>query len=961
MLNAVSRALALCLLALPAAAALKPVEPRCEYLPLPLTVESPAPRLTWRLEESDPTARGVVQSAYRILVASTAEKLAADEGDLWDSGKVVSAETVNVPYAGKALAAYQQCFWKVRVWNGAGAESPWSPAARWGMGLLAPADADAAAWISFRDPSPLHADRAKLHLPPARHYRRDFTPGKPVRRAVLYGSALGIAQYHLNGARIGDAFFEPGWADYAKRAYYVAHDVTPLLRPGANRLGAVVADGWYSGYVGYALLVGYGPNHTGRNIYGKTPALWTHLRVEYADGSVENISTGAGWEVSGDGPFREADLIMGEDFDARRDDGEWCVPGGGAGWKWEPAVDAAANGSVKAKFFEPGRETEREFGFVKPPVLQGYPGPAVRLTGLLKAVRVTEPKPGVHIYDLGQNFAGIIQLKVKGPAGTRVQIRYGEMLHPDGRLMTENLRRARATDFYTLKGEPNGEVWSPRFTYHGFQYVELTGLPEKPAADAVTGIALNSETPDAGAFACSDPVLTKFWRNTTWTQRANFLELPTDCPQRDERLGWMGDAQIYARTASYNADISAFMTKWIDDVRESQRDSGAYPDYAPYPFAHGAPGANHGTAWTDAGVIVPHVLWQVYGDTRLLERHWASLTRFMDWRAKADPGLRGVKIGNTWGDWLNLGEETPIEFIDLAYHAQSARLMAEMSAALGKDAEAAAYRQRFDTLAAHFREGYASGPGGALTIDTQTAHVLALDFGLLDPAARPKVAARLVEKITANGTRMATGFLGTKAILPVLSAHGHHDLAVRLFQSRRFPSWGYEVEQGATSVWERWDSFTKEHGFDGFTGKNNAAMNSFSHYSFGAVMEWGFRTLAGIDTDGPGFRRLVLRPGVHSLAPTEGEAVPVEWVEASYRGIRGVNALAWRQGKDGLQIDATVPPNVTATILLPAPDREPATESGKPLAEAPGVKVLGPRDGRLAVEVGSGIYRFIVK
>lgn len=870
--------------ALPVFAELRPTDLRTEWLENPLCVEAEKPRLSWRVEETDPKVRNQRQSAYRILVSSTLAGL-KDGGDLWDTGKIVGGETLHIEYAGKPLASGQEVFWKVGVWDKNGTTFTWSPARKWAMGLLKPEDWKAQ-WISFKDDVPLHANPAKLHLPPAKYFRREFSTTKDVKRAMLYVSALGLVEPWLNGQKVGDHYFESGWADYHQRAYYVAHDITKGVQHGKNCVGAVMADGWYAGYVGYGLLVGYGPHKTGRNIYGQSPALLAQLEIEYADGTRETVATDPTWMVNDKGPTREADLLMGELYDAREAWADWCRPRDLPAllpgmtrpgklipppWLFLPVILASDATRTKAPFFEPGVKREREVGFQKPPRLAAYTAPPIRVTEELAARNITEPKPGVHIFDFGQNFAGNVQLKIRGEAGTKITLRYGEMLHPDGRLMTENLRRARATDTYILRGEGREETWTPRFTYHGFQYCEVTGLPEKPGLEMLTGLVLNNDTPMTGEFACSDEVMTKFWRNTVRTQKANFLEIPTDCPQRDERLGWMGDAQLYARTATYNADVAAFFTKWIDDVREAQRDSGAYPDYAPYPFAHGAPKATHGTAWTDAGVIVPYTMWRVYGDRRLIEKHWDSMVKFMDWRAQSDPELKGVKIGNTWGDWLNVNEETPIAFIDLCYHFHVALLMEEMAGALGRTRESVAYAGRYARLAESFAKHYLT-PESGLTVPTQSAHVLALWSGILSGERRASVARALAEKIAANGHRMATGFLGTKPLLSVLTGHGYHDLACRLFQSRKFPSWGYEVEQGATSVWERWDSYTKEHGFNGATGKNNAAMNSFSHYAFGAVMEWAFRDLAGIDTFQPSRESRPVFPGDRIEVSVDGEA-----------------------------------------------------------------------------------------
>lgn len=932
---------------------LTPIYLRCEYLDHPAGIEERAPRLTWRVESAE---RGQKQTAYRLLVASSEEKLARNSGDLWDTGKVASDQTVNISYAGQPLASRQACFWKVQVWDKDGQPAPWSAPARWSMGLLQPEDWQAQ-WISFKDAAPLHTNRNALFLPPARHYRKKFTAAKEIQRATIYSSALGIYDLHLNGQRVGDAFFEPGWADYLKRAYYRTHDVTAQVKRGDNCLGAIVAEGWYAGYVGYGLLVGYGPNKVGRYFYGKTPAFLAQLEIEYADGSRETIGTDTTWQVSGDGPLREADLIMGESYDARRENSRWCLNEGKVSfddaWRWDNAIRAEDNGSTKAKFSDNCGSREVELGFQKPKRMQAYSGPPIRVTEELKAQRITEPKPGAYIFDLGQNFAGVIRLKVKGPANTQLKIRYGEMLHTNGTLMTENLRKARATDFYTLRGDPNGETWTPRFTYHGFQFVELTGLPEKPALDAVTGLVLNSDTPIVGSFECSDPVMTQFWKNTVRTQKANFIELPTDCPQRDERLGWMGDAQIYVRTATYNADVAAFFTKWLDDLEEAQRDSGAYPDYCPYPMGHGAPGQTWGTAWTDAGIICPYTIWQVYGDTRVIERHWDSMVRFMDWRKKRAPDFKGHKGGNEWGDWLNVNEATPIEMIDAAYFMQDARLMSIMALAIGRRTESEQYAELGGRVGAEFAQTY-STPDGRLKVETQTAHVLGIS--LVDLPFKNLVH-HLADRIAKNDHRMATGFLGTKALLPTLSEKGQHDLACRLFQSRKFPSWGYEVEQGATSVWERWDSFTKEHGFNGAGGNQNASMNSFSHYSFGAVMEWAYRYLAGIDTDGVGFKRIFIRPG----PPTPGsnpDVKPIDWVKAEYGSIHGKIVSQWKRDGDRFELNVTIPANTTATVFLPAKDAASITESGKPLSAIEGVKALRMEGDRALLTVESGTYRF---
>ncbi len=929
---------------------------RCEYLESPLGIEAPAPRLSWLVASEQ---RGAFQSAWRIRAASTEEKLGRGDSDLWDSGKVASSATNQIAYAGRPLASGEQCFWQVMVWNEAGEASGWSEPARWSMGLLSPEDWKAQ-WIAHRDDEPLHSDRKTLHLPPPRHYRKEFETSKEVKRAVVYASALGIYDLYVNGERAGEAYFQPGWSDYLKRAYYRSHDVTSLVRSkGANAIGAVVAEGWYSGYVGYGLLVGYGPNRVGRYFYGKTPALLAQLEIEYVDGSRETIVTDGSWKVTDNGPTREADIIMGEAYDARRELGDWSAPGFSAKG-WEAAVLASENPDVEAVYSDAAGRRKVNLGFTQPPKMQAYLAPPIVVSEELPARKLSEPAKGTYIFDLGQNFAGNIRLKVKGKAGTKVRMRFGEMLHADGSLMTENLRRARATDFYTLKGDPNGEVWTPRFTYHGFQYVELTGLDGKPALDAVTGLVIHNDTPLVGSFECSDPVMTQFAMNAQWTQRANFVEMPTDCPQRDERLGWLGDAQAYVRTASYNADIAAFFTKWMDDVEESQLSFGAYPDYAPYPMAHGGARKSFGSGWTDAGVICPWTIWKVYGDTRMIERHWDSMTRFMEWRnASTTPDGLGTSLGNPWGDWLNVNEDTPIDFIDTCYHALDCSMMADMADALGRGMEAENYRARFARIQTAFSKAFLKADG-TLNVDTQSAYVLALWVGLI-PEERVESAVReLAKRIAANDFRMATGFLGTRSLLPALSSSGEHDLATRLFQSRKFPSWGYAVTNGANTVWERWDSYTVENGFNGASGKQNASMNSFSHYAFGAVMEWAYRTLAGIDTEGAGFRDIVIRPRPPTPSGNPDQK-PIDWVRAEYHSINGRIASAWRLENGALTLDVTIPANTTATVFLPGVGSGKVSESGGPLGKAAGVESFAAEGDALKVRIGSGSYQFRVE
>ena len=962
-MNVMTRSLLLTIFLLAAALAqagkLEPLALRCEYRVNPLGIDEAQPRLTWRVESGE---RGQKQTAYQILVASSASALKKNHGDLWDSGKISSGETVNIAYAGKSLASRQQCFWKVCVWDHDGS-ARWSEPASWAMGFLK-ADDWSANYISFRDTTPVHKDSKTLFLPPARQYRKEFGASKTVKRATIYSTALGIYELYLNGARVGDAHFEPGWSDYHQRAYYWTHDVTSLVRRGENALAAWVADGWYSGYIGFGLLTGIGTEKIGRYTYGKTPALLAQLEIEYTDGSRETVITDKSWRVTGDGPIREGDFLMGEFYDARKETVGWTKAGFDAG-KWDSAILAQENGSAPATFYEfrnptSGKNVKVEdrpvdLSFQRPPKLEAFPGNPVRALEEIKPVAITTPTNGVYIFNLGQNFAGVIRLKVKGPEGTTIQLRYGEMLHPDGRLMTENLRKARAIDHYVLRGDPSGETYVPRFTFHGFQYVEITGFPGTPDKDAITGIVLHSDTPFTSNFECSDPVPNRLFKNVVWTQRANFLDLPTDCPQRDERFGWTGDAQIYVRTATYNADVAAFYTKWLRELMESQRPSGTFPGYAPYPFQHGW---DFGTAWCDAGVICPWTIWQAYNDTRIIERCWPYMVKFLDWRKSTAKDFLGINHGNDWGDWLSFGTKTPLDYVDTAYFAYSAKLMGDMAHAIGKEKEAADFHELFGKIKTAFNEKYVK-PDGSLAVDTQTAYTLALYMDLLPTEMRAKSGKILADKLrageTADNSGMTTGFIGTRPLLTVLSDAGQHDLAVKHFQSHKFPSWGYEVEQGATTIWERWNSFTKDKGFG---GEQNASMNSFAHYSFGAVCEWMFFRLAGIDSDGPGYEKIVIRPSPPSPRSNSDRA-PINWVKAHYDCVHGRIVSNWRRTADHFELETTIPANTTATVYVPATSVGQITESGKPLAKARGVRLLRMEQDRAVLAVESGAYRFV--
>ena len=961
--------------------AAEPTHLRCEYLTNPLGIDAEKPRLSWIIEDDaqKTDVRGQKQAAYQVIVASTPELLAKNQGNLWDSGKVALDATSQIEYVGKPLQSRQQCFWKIKTWLCDGTSSESKPAS-WEMGLLkaedwkaqwvegtgypernAPAqpesltikravygskdgEKDVTAILAGQvknnalslivnngafggDPSPgkpknLTVDyevdgkpltktlpqNALLSIPIGiefdrlKYLRKTLKlADKPVAQARLYVTALGLYQAHLNGQRVSDAVFGQEWTDYRKRIRYQVYDVTTLLRKGDNVLAGFVGHGWYSGHIG-----------NGYRTYGKIPALLAQLEVTYTDGSMEQIVTDASWK-SAVSPILSSDFMLGENYDAGLEVKGWDLPG----------IDDSAWEPVKVR-------NER------PRPLESQVAEPVRQVFEIKPKTITEPKPSCWTFDLGQNMVGFVRLKVSAPTGTKVTLRHAEMLNPDGTIYTANLRSAVSIDTYTCKGG-GVEIFQPHFTFHGFRYVELTGLSGKPPLDTITGVAIASDTPRAGEFSCSDPRINQLYSNIVWGQRGNYLSIPTDCPQRNERLGWMGDAQVFVRTATYNADVAAFFSKWLVDVDDTQTKDGAFSSVSPHDGSGGTPG------WGDAGVICPWTIYYVYGDLRQLEQHYPAMVRWIEWcRAHSSELIRVKDRGGDYGDWLSSGANTPKELIGTAYFAYSTKLVARAAKALGKTEDVAKYEQLFNDIKAAFNKAYVA-TDGRIQGNTQTCYLMALKFDLLSAEMREKAVQYLLEDITAKKNHLSTGFIGVSYLLPVLTQAGKHDTAFKLFLQDTFPSWLFSVKHGATTIWERWDGWTPERGFQ------TPTMNSFNHYSLGSCGEWMFSSLAGIDTDGPGFKKLTIRP-----TPGEG----ITWVKASYDSINGRIVSNWATEGDKLTMDITIPINATATVYMPAKDAATVIESGKPVAQAKDVKFLRQEDGCAVYEVGSGSYRF---
>lgn len=907
-----------------------PANLRCEYLVNPLGIDATAPRLSWELQAVDTTARGLAQSAYQVLAASSEEKLAADVGDLWDTGKVASSDSIQLAYAGKPLTACMRVFWKLRVWDGQDVASDWSTPAFWSMGLLQKEDWKGAQWIGDAAEAPAERDNPNPPIPPSPMLRRVFAVAGPVVRATLYVTSRGDYECRLNGAKVGDHELAPEWTDYEKRIQYQTYDVTASVQEGDNVLGATLGDGWYLGRLGPTR---WDKEYPRRGVYGLHRRLLTRLDVELADGSVQNIVSDGDWKCNPDGPIRQADNFLGETYDARKELPGWDAPG----------FDDASWAAVTA---EPLDDV----------LLEAQMNEPIRVIQELPAQSVAEPTPGVYIFDLGQNMPGWCRIRIQGEAGQEIMVRHGEMLNLNGTLYTENLAAAVQEERYILAGTGE-EVFEPHFTYHGFRYVEVTGLKANPDTGMVTGCVVCSDTRRTGTLECSNPMLNKLVENILWTQRGNMHSVPTDCPQRDERMGWMGDAQVFGQSAIFNTDMAAFFTKWMQDIRDAQATDGSFPDIAPHACDpevrfKNAPG------WADAGVFVPWRLYQNYKDTRVLREHLEAARRYIECIHRDNPDLLWKNnVGNNYGDWLNgdtikargyprRGGQLDKVIFATAFFAYSTGLVADMCAVLGETDDAARYRDLAAQITAVFNKEFVDEEG-RIQGDTQAGYAVALHFDLLPEALRPKAAAYMVEAIDKYDGRMSTGFHSTYRMMLELSRWGYNDLAYQLVESTRFPSWGYSIEQGATTIWERWDGYVKDRGFQ------DPGMNSFNHYAIGAVIEWMYRTIAGInpDEENPGYSHFVIRPRPGGT---------LTWAKGSYDCIRGPIESAWKQEDGNFTLDIQIPPNTEATVYVPAISVDAVQGSGQPAADAPGVTFVRMEKDAAVYRVQSGHYTFSV-
>ncbi len=875
----------------------------CDHQPRPAGVpvgSGSPPHFSWQLAAD---GSNVFQTARRLQVATDP----AFARCVWDSGRTECPDSVDVPYAGPVMAPETKHWWRVRIWDNQGRESDWSETADFITAL----DGWTAPFVSG-EPADAAASSAGTVL------RGEFSLGKGIASAILHATALGVYRLSLNGVRVGDWAMTPGWTEYASRLLYQSYDVTAMLREGANAVGAMIGNGWYKGSLAGWLGL--------RNLYGKQTAFAMRLTVRYADGTTTVFQTGPEWKAA-DGPVLFSEIYDGETYDATREIPGWDAPGFDASG-WRAVLPVAFDSAV-----------------VRP-----QDGPPVRARERLRPAAIFTAPNGEKIIDFGQVVTGWVRVSVAGKAGDAVRIRHAETLDRDGNFYTANLRSAKQQIKYVLKGGAE-EVYEPYFTFQGFRYICVDEFPGAFGADNFTAVVAHSDMPEICAFDSSHDKLNRLMQNIRWGMKGNFFDIPTDCPQRDERLGWTGDAQVFVRAASILHDASAFFRKWLRDMAAAQFPDGAVPHVVPDILTGNVPDGDkidvvHGTTgWGDAGVICPWTQYKYSGDRRFLEECYPMMKGWVEFiRSRAQWGLIWNRDRHL-GDWVALDAKegsyfgaTPVDLIATAYYAHATSLTARAAGILGRDDEAREYARLRERIGDAFVKEFFS-PAGRLAARTQTGYVLALHFGLVPEEHRARVLRELAEVLAEYGDHLSTGFLGTPYICHALSENGRLDLAYKLLLNEDYPSWLYPLSKGATTIWEHWDGIKP----DGTMWSDD--MNSLNHYAYGAIADWIVSVVAGIDSEagpgGAGYRRSVVRP-----RPGGG----LTRASAAQKTPYGTLSSAWTLDGTRLTLEVTVPHNTAATVVLPAGD----------IVENGGL-AFAFNGGGQAATAPSGAYRFVVE
>lgn len=874
---------------------------KTEYKPTPINIDVKHPGLSWKITA---TERNTLQDFYQIQAATNLRDLKRGKNLLWDSDKTNSSSSIHIKYAGKELESMQRVYWRVRVWCGK-TTSSWSEPTYFETGLFNTLDWKAQ-WIKSEfdqkdepDPSPF--------------FRKEFELNKPIKKARAYASSIGLYELSINGKRTGNQYLTPGWTSYKNRIQYQVYDVTDLLSQGKNAMGFILGNGWFRHFRS---------NNRADSYYDYLAGI-VQVEVEYNDGTKETIITDNSWK-STTGPILSSTIYDGEIYDARNEMPGWARVGfDDSNWQGTIAVDQSKD------------------------LLVGSEGEPVVKNEEINPIKIWVNNKGELIADMGQNMVGWIQLTVNGPAGTKITLKHAEVLDKDGHFYTTNLRQADQKIEYTLKGDGQ-EIYEPHFTFMGFRYVLIEGFPGTPTEDNITGIVVHSDVPVIGNFECSNDLINQLQHNIQWGQKGNFVDVPTDCPQRDERLGWTGDAQAFAPTACFNMYTPAFYKKWLKDLALDQDDQGRIPHVIPNNL-----GPNNVAAcgWADAGVIVPWVVYQYYGDETILEEQYESMKAWVEYQRRTAGDSYLWNTGRHFGDWLAFattrsdypGATTDKDLLATAFFAHSTSLLQQTAEILGKSQDAREYAELFEHIKEAFNKEFIT-PNGRMSSNTQTAYVIALAFNLFPEDKVDEAARRLAEDVK-NFGHLTTGFLGANLINPVLSNHGYTDLAYMLLTRTEYPSWLYPVTKGATTIWERWDGIKTDGSFQ------NPGMNSFNHYAYGAVGDWMYRTITGINQITPGFKTFYIKPEIGD---------DLTYAKATFDSMYGSISSAWKLKDDRIDMKVSVPANTTAKVFVPASSQNEITESGKALADATSIKFIGTNNGYVELEVGSGKYDFAI-
>ena len=868
----------------------------CENQTNPIGLDVQQPRFSWQLVSDQ---RNVSQTAYEIVVSS-------GKSTAWKSAKIMSDRSVHVPYAGTALQSGKKYKWEVRVWDNNGKPSAWSEPAFFQTALLNTSDWTAK-WIE--------ADFVEDSINrPAQYFRKQFSATKKIASATVYITAHGMYEAQINGKRVGDAYLTPGWTSYNKRLQYQVYDVTGLLQNGANTIGVMVGNGWYRGYLAWA---------GNKDSYGKKTGLLMQLDINYTDGTTAKIISDQTWKSS-TGSIRYTEIYHGETIDAREEKAGWLtVNYNDANW---PGVKVQnyPNDNLLATYNEPVKKHET-----------------------FKPLKIFTTPKGEKVIDFGQNLVGWVIVKANGNAGDKITIRHAEVLDKNGNFYIDNLRAAKTTATYILAGKGE-EAFEPHFTFYGFRYIKIEGVNEiKP--ENFTAVALYSDMKPTGTFISSNALINQLQHNIQWGQKGNFLDVPTDCPQRDERLGWTGDAQAFSRTAAFNFGVNNFFAKWLRDVEADQRPSGKVPHVIPNVLQQEA-GASAG--WADAANIIPWNMYLAYGDKKILENQYSSMKNWVGYMEKESKNYLW-NTGSHFGDWLfyrpfddNDGRSAVTDkyMIAQCFFANSVQVMINAAKVLGKNDDVAKYTGLLKNVKEAFVKEYLT-PNGRLVSSTQTAYVLALNFDMLPEDMREQTVQKLVDNIKSYNNHLTTGFLGTPYLCHVLSRFGKTDLAFTLLMQESYPSWLYPVKMGATTIWERWNGIRPDSTFE------PASMNSFNHYAYGAIGDWMYRVVAGLDTydDAPGYKHIKIQPHIGGGLTN---------VSASLQTYYGKASSGWKVEGNKIIMDIEIPANTTATVFVPALNKETITENGNAVSSSKDMQVTGTENGYVILKVNSGKYHF---